>query len=127
MCETKTIKTADEYIALQEPPYQEKLEEMRSIIKTAIPEVKELVNQQSISFKNNYMLVRIGIKKNNCSFNTMSTSIIARFKPRLQDYKCCGNTILFSLENPLPRELIRDIVLVREKQNYLKEELKQNR
>ena len=124
MPEIKAIKTAEDYIAAQLPEYRGKLEELQTIIKETIPGVEEFISRQIINYKYLYALVGIGVKKNCCSLNTMNPNIIKRFQPRLGHLTHTGATLHFPLDEPLPKNLIRDIVLAREKQNLLKEELK---
>jgi uncharacterized protein YdhG (YjbR/CyaY superfamily) len=118
------IKSVNDYLIQKSSEEREKITEIRNIVSKAVPGVEESYNRQMIVFNYLYQLVGASIKKNYLCFHTLNNKMIRRFAPRLKGYKISGSIIYFPLTEPLPEDLIRDIIHAREKENLLKEELK---
>jgi uncharacterized protein YdhG (YjbR/CyaY superfamily) len=119
-----TIKTPDDYIAVQEKKFTALLEKMRSTIKKAAPKAEEVMSYGMIGYKFHGMLVYLGAFKNHCSLFAASQPIRDKYKTELKPFKQSKGTIQFTLENPLPLKLVTNIVKDRVKENLDKEVLK---
>ncbi len=108
----------DLYIESFPSETQEKLREIRQIIKNAAPlatEVLELSMRMIAYDLNGRWLVHFIVYEKHIDFCPQPEGIIA-FKDRLNDYKTSKGTIQFPLNKPLPLDLIKDIVEYRVKE-----------
>lgn len=110
-------KTVDEYIALQPIAKREMLEEMRGIIRSAVPKAEELISYMIPCYKLNGFLVGFGNHKKGCSFYAMHATIGKVFPKELKDYDVSASTIHFMAGKKLPAALIKKIIKYRVKQN----------
>ncbi|MBI5915622.1 MAG: DUF1801 domain-containing protein [Bacteroidetes bacterium] len=107
----------DEFIAGQPENYRDTLGEMRTIIKSIVPNATESISYMVPCFKHIYMLVGIGATKDFCSLYTMSPPLMKAMKEELKGQKVAGATIHFTPGRPLPVDLIRRIVEARAREN----------
>jgi uncharacterized protein YdhG (YjbR/CyaY superfamily) len=107
----------DDYITRQPEKYRAALEELRSIVKSLVPDAEELFSYQVGCFKHHQMLVGIGVTKEFCSLYTMSPPLVKQMKEELKGMKVSGATIHFPPNEALPAELIRKIVIARIREN----------
>jgi len=105
----KTPKTIEEYIAAQPAEVQPLLQEIRRTIHEAAPDAKETISYHMPAFKQEKILVWFGAFKNHISLFPKTSGIDA-FKKRLAPYKISKGTIQFPIDEPLPLDLIADIV-----------------
>jgi uncharacterized protein YdhG (YjbR/CyaY superfamily) len=110
---------ADEYIAQQPEEFRATLENLRSIIKTTVPNAVEMISYQLPCYKYYYMLVGIGANKKYCSFYVMNPGLVKTMHNDLKGVKVSGSTLHFVTNEPLPADLIRKIILARVTQNEL--------
>jgi uncharacterized protein YdhG (YjbR/CyaY superfamily) len=110
-------KTVDEYIALQPLAKREMLEEMRSIIRSAVPKAEEVVSYMIPCYKLNGFLIGFGVHKKGCSFYAMHADIGSVFPKELKDIEHKASTIHFMAGKKLPAALIKKIIKFRVKQN----------
>lgn len=110
-------KSAVDYIAGKPQPFRDMLEELKTLIKSVIPDAEESISYQVLCFKYLYMLVGIGANKNYCSFYVMSPALVKKMKKDLKDLKVSGSTLHFSPGEPLPKTLIKKIIKARVKEN----------
>jgi uncharacterized protein YdhG (YjbR/CyaY superfamily) len=114
------INTVDEYIAaapLKEHPV---LLNLRQIIKATAPEAEETISYRIPTYKYHGPLVHFASFKDHNSFIVVKKSILENFQKELVDFHTSGTTIHFTSENPLPEELVKNIVKERMKQNEKK-------
>lgn len=106
--------TVEEYYAAAPPVAQEKLHEIRALLKEVAPDAKELIKWGSPVFEEKRILFAISAFKSH--FNFMPTrSTLEHFKTELANYKTGTDTIQFPYDQPLPKELIRKIAKFRAK------------
>jgi uncharacterized protein YdhG (YjbR/CyaY superfamily) len=110
-------RTIDEYLFTLSEKQQEVLCTLWEIIKTIAPDVEEAISYQIPVFKQNGMLVGFGAAKKHLSFYVMSMTLLEQYKEELQGYDYSGSTIRFSVDNPLPNELVEKIVRKRVEMN----------
>lgn len=112
-------KTIDEYIATFPPNIQTLLQQIRATIHKAAPEAEETISYNMPAFKQNGVLVYFAAFKNHIGFFPTAQGVEA-FKDKLAAYKTSKGTIQFPLDQPLPLELIDEIVRLRVKTNTSK-------
>ena len=102
----------DEYHSLQTTEIQEKLNELRVIIKEVAKECTETISYNMPAFKLYKVLVYYAAYKNHIGFYPTSQPIIV-FEEELKPYKTSKGAIQFPLDKALPKELIQQIVKFR--------------
>lgn len=113
----KAAESVDSYLASVEPEARAALEHLRAVIRSAAPAATETISYQVPTFKMNKGLVAFAAFQDHCSLFLMSTTVANRFQERLRPYKLSGATIHFTPEEPLPDDLIREIVAARIEEN----------
>jgi uncharacterized protein YdhG (YjbR/CyaY superfamily) len=116
---SKVYKTIDEYIATFPPNIQALLQQIRAAVHKAAPEAEETISYQMPAFKQNGVLVYFAAFKNHIGFFPTAQGVEA-FKDKLSAYKTSKGTIHFPLDQPLPFELIEEIVRFRVETNTSK-------
>jgi uncharacterized protein YdhG (YjbR/CyaY superfamily) len=111
-----TFKDIDDYIAIQTPEVQIFLNQMRQTIKKSAPEAEEVISYNMPAFKYYGMLVYFAAYKNHIGFYATPTGH-SEFKEELSVYKQGKGSVQFSLDKPLPLDLIAKIVKFRAKEN----------
>jgi len=109
----------DNYISSFPIEIQTRLEEMRRTIKKAAPEAVETIKYAMPTFVLNGNLVHFAAFKNHIGFYPVPSGIEA-FKKELSVYKGAKGSVQFTLDKPLPLELITKIVNFRVKENMQK-------
>jgi uncharacterized protein YdhG (YjbR/CyaY superfamily) len=111
------INTIDDYLFQLPENQQFALEELRQVIRDTAPEAEELISYGMPAFKQNGMLVYFAAFKSHCSFFVGNGSLVKEMGDALKGFKTVTSGIHFTPENPLPAELVREIVLIRMAQN----------
>src|SRR6185295_13986724 len=106
----------DEYIAGFPKDIQKILEEVRATIRKAAPEAKEAIKYAMPTFVLNGNLVHFAAFKNHIGFYP-APSGIAPFKEELSAYEGGKGSIRFPLDQPIPYDLIRQVVEFRVTEN----------
>jgi uncharacterized protein YdhG (YjbR/CyaY superfamily) len=110
------FKSIDEYIATFPLDIQTLLQQLRAVIHEAAPQAEETISYQMPAFRQNGVLVYFAAFKNQIGFFPTAAGIEA-LKDKLSGYKTSKGTIQFPLDQPLPLDLIKEIVRARVKQN----------
>jgi uncharacterized protein YdhG (YjbR/CyaY superfamily) len=113
-------KTIDEYLAFQPEKVMEVLENLRQIIRETAPEAEEVISYGIPAYKYHGMLVYFAAYKKHCSLFAGNGALTEQMQEQLKAYKTSKGTIQFTVEKPLPDELVREIVKIRVKQNVEK-------
>jgi uncharacterized protein YdhG (YjbR/CyaY superfamily) len=110
-----TPKTIDEYIAGFPKDVQAILEKIRTTIRKAAPGAEEKISYQMPTFTLNgtYLIYFAGYKKHIGLYPAPRGS--EGFKEELSAYEGGKGTVKFSLDKPIPFDLIRRIVKFRMK------------
>lgn len=106
----------DDYISQFEPALQERLWEIRRIILEAAPNASESFSYQMPTFVFFGNLVHFAAFKNHIGFYPAPSGIEA-FKDEISVYKWAKGSVQFPLDQPIPYDLIRRIVLFRVEEN----------
>ena len=110
-------KAVDAYISAQAPEARQALEELRSCIRQAAPNVAELMNYKIPAFA----LVEAGKRDQQVMIAGYSGHVgfyprpdtIKAFADRLAGYQHAKGSVRFPLNKPIPRELVIDMVKYR--------------
>jgi uncharacterized protein YdhG (YjbR/CyaY superfamily) len=113
------VATIDEYIANFPPDIQQTLRELRAFIKAEVPEAAEKISYGMPTFYLNGNLLHFAAFKDHYSLFP-APSGIEPFINELRAYRTGKGTLSFSLDTPLPWELIRKVVKFRREENLAK-------
>ena len=114
----------NEYIAGYPTEIQEKLQQIRQLIKTVAPDATEVISYGMPGYKLNGMLVWFAANKNHIGFYPKASPMEV-FKEELTDYKCSKGAIQFPYTKPMPMYLITRIIQFRLNENRLFSKTKQ--
>jgi uncharacterized protein YdhG (YjbR/CyaY superfamily) len=112
----KQHKSIDEYIEEFPENIRTILENIRRTVREAAPEATEAISYQMPAFKLHGNLVYFAAFKNHIGFYPTPSGIEA-FKDELSPYKTSKGAIQFSLDKPIPYDLIEKIVRFRANEN----------
>lgn len=112
----ETYTTVDEYIAQFAPDLQGQLQELRRFIKDLVPEATEKISYRMPTFVWHGNLVYFAAFKNHIGFYPCPSGI-ENFKEKLAVYKSSKGAVQFPLNQPLPYDLIGEIVRFRAAEN----------
>jgi uncharacterized protein YdhG (YjbR/CyaY superfamily) len=116
-------KSIDSYIAGFPQDIQIKLNKVRVTIQEAAPEAEETINYGIPTFTLKGNLVHFAAFKNHIGFYP-APSGIEKFKKELSVYKGAKGSVQFPLDQPIPLDLICQIVKFRVKENLERAETK---
>ena len=117
------ITSIDEYILQFDAPTQNKLNQMRQIIRAAAPDATEKISYQMPTFYLNGNLVHFAAYVNHIGFYP-APSAIREFQQELAVYKNAKGSVQFPLDQALPVDLILQMVAFRAAENRSKSKLK---
>ncbi|WP_395444986.1 iron chaperone [Caulobacter sp. UC70_42] len=98
----------DDYLSKLPAEQRLALETLRGQIRAVVPQAEETISYGLPTFKLNGNLVHFGAAARHCAF--YPGAVIEAFAERLAGFETAKGTIRFQPENPLPPELVRDIV-----------------
>jgi uncharacterized protein YdhG (YjbR/CyaY superfamily) len=114
MSKTKPT-TVDEYIKAAPEEAQEKLREIRAVLKKVAPKAKEGLKWGNPVFEEGRILFSYSAYKSHLNFSPTGPAM-KPFKEELAKFKTGKDTIQFAYDKPLPKALIRKIAGFRAKQ-----------
>jgi uncharacterized protein YdhG (YjbR/CyaY superfamily) len=108
-------EAVDSYLAELPEQERETLEELRQIIKAAVPDVQERISYGgAVIFAVQPDLVGFAAQENHLSFYTMSPRLAKAMKGEItKTHKVSGATVHFSADQPLPKMLVEKIIRAR--------------
>ena len=106
--------TVEEYINGKPGEVQDKLNEIRAILKTVAPKAKEVIKWGSPMFEENRILFSYAAFKSHLNFMP-TRKTLDHFREELEDYQTGKDTIQFPYDKPLPKTLIKKIATHRAK------------
>lgn len=109
-------QTIDDYIANFPSDVQTILEKVRETIREAAPEAEEAISYQMPTFKLKGNLVHFAAHKKHIGFYPAPSGIEA-FKEALAAYDGAKGSVKLPLDQPIPYDLIGDILRFRVKEN----------
>lgn len=111
-----TPQTIDEYIAGFPPDIQHILERIRETVREAAPDAEEAISYQMPTFKLEGNLVHFAAYKDHIGFYP-TPSGIENFDAQLSSYKTAKGSVRFPLDEPIPYDVISEIVRFRVSEN----------
>ncbi|MEO6604707.1 MAG: DUF1801 domain-containing protein [Aeromicrobium sp.] len=113
--EKQTFTTVDEYIDASLMDVDERLVEMRRIIRAAAPDTEETISYNIPAYKvDGVVVVQFAGHTEHTSLNFFPTAgVYAAFNDELAAYKTSKSAIRLPLDEPLPTDLIDAIVRFR--------------
>lgn len=102
------IETIDQYIEEQDEGIWSRLNEVRQILHTAIPEAQEKISWSMPTFWKGKNIIHFAASKNHLGLYPGGEATTV-FADRLADYDVSKGTIRLPYNQPLPKELITDI------------------
>lgn len=115
-----SFETIDDYIASVPADIQEILQQIRATVQKTAPEASEAISYQMPTFKlKGKNLVHFAAFKNHIGFYPTPNGI-EEFKEDLSQYKGAKGSVQFPLSEPMPYDLIRQIVAFRVRENQAK-------
>lgn len=106
------MKTIDEYISNFPPEVRHILENIRAIIKSNAPRAEETISYQMPTFKMNGNLIHFAAYKNHIGIYP-TPSGVKEFQDKIQPYKFAKGSIRLPLDQPIPYDLVAEIVRFR--------------
>lgn len=107
-----TSSEVDAYIDAFPAEVQTKLAELRAIIRAAAPNATEIISYKMPAYKQGSVLVYFAGYKRHIGFYPTASGIAA-FQAAFTGYKHSRGAVQFPIDQPLPAELIRQIVAFR--------------
>jgi uncharacterized protein YdhG (YjbR/CyaY superfamily) len=126
LTDKKTPQSVDEYISNFPEEVQGKLDKLRAVIREAAPDAEEKISYQMPTYAQEGNLVHFAAYNKHIGFYP-TPSGIEKFKSELSVYKTSKGTIQFPLDEPIPYELVSEIVTFRVKENLDKAEAKRKK
>lgn len=104
---------------------KERLDRVRSIIRSTAPEAQEMISYQIPAYKHHGYLIYFSAYTHHLSISyPFSKELLAEFGDELSEYKLSKSAWQIPHDKPLPETLIRKVVAFRMKENEEKEALK---
>lgn len=110
------FSNVEEYIASAPADVQDKLLQIRDLIREAAPEAEERISYKMPAFYLDGNLVYFAFHRKHIGLYPTSSGI-KRFEKELADYVHAKGSVQFPLDKPLPIDLIRRIVRFRVEEN----------
>jgi uncharacterized protein YdhG (YjbR/CyaY superfamily) len=116
-------KDIDEYIAGFPPHVQDLLQEIRTTIRNAAPDAGEKISYRMPTFTLLGNLVHFAAYRKHIGFYP-TPSGIEEFRDELSGYRSSKGAVQFPLDEPIPFDLIGEIVKFRVRENLERAEAK---
>lgn len=101
----------EDYIAKFESPQKEALERIDSIVKELAPQAKEALSYDMPAYKvGDEYLIWFAAFKNHVSIFPTSDEMVKALGEEVAKHRTSTGTLQFKLNEPLPEELIKNIV-----------------
>ena len=109
------MQTIDEYLNNLEPTKKAALERVRKIVKEMVPEAEETISYGMPTFKyKRRPLMYFATFKNHLSLFPASGKVIEQMSSKLEKYKTSKGTLQFTAEDPIPEEVIKEMLQIRQ-------------
>lgn len=97
--------TIDEYILQQDPIYQEKLFQLRNLLKEALPEAEERISWSMPTYWKGTNIIHFACSKTHLGLYP-GEEAVEHFQKELENYSTSKGTIRLSWKEDLPTKLI---------------------
>jgi uncharacterized protein YdhG (YjbR/CyaY superfamily) len=122
----KAVNTIDDYIGQFSPDIQDRLRAVRNAIREAAPDAAEKISWQMPTFHQHGNVVHFAAFKDHISLFPGASGVEA-FADRLSGFKTSKGTIQFPHGQPLPIELIKEVVQYRIAENIRLSQMKKQK
>lgn len=119
-------KTIDDYISLQPEMHGDNIGLIRQVVRTTVPDAKEVISYQMPAFKYHGMLCFFAVFKDHYSL-FVSPAVREAFSGRLKSYKTTKSAIHLPFGQPVPVTLIGEIIRYAAIANLEKAEVKKHK
>ena len=102
------IETVDEYIGEQDDAVKPYLNEIRQILRAALPDAQETISWSMPTYRKGRNIIHFAASKKHLGLYPGGEAAEA-FADRLKEYDVSKGTIRFPYSKPLPKELIAEI------------------
>lgn len=111
MADREKFETVDEYIQNFPEEVQEILQKIRALIKKTSPKAVEAISYQIVGYKlDNKVLIYFAAFTKHIGIYPINGQLLERFKKESNPYLKGKATLQFSLNQPIPYDLIEKIV-----------------
>jgi uncharacterized protein YdhG (YjbR/CyaY superfamily) len=110
-------ETVDEYLATLPDGQREVLEELRATIRATAPEAEETISYRIPLYQHHGHLVGFAAFKNHLSLFVTNSEVRTEFADELEPFDVRHTTVRFTVDEPLPADLVRRIVRMRVAEN----------
>jgi len=107
------MSTVDDYLLNVNPVHKERLEAIRQLVKQLVPEAEESIayGMPAYKYRAKPLIYFASFKDHMSIFPTPGPAV--ELEEKLRNYKVSKGTIQFTLQHPLPDELLKEIILTR--------------
>jgi uncharacterized protein YdhG (YjbR/CyaY superfamily) len=116
-------ESVDAYISAFPEPTRTTLEDIRHAIREAAPDAVEKINYDIPLFYLKGKLVHFAAYKKHIGFHP-GPSAVVKFRDRLAAYRTSNGTIQFALSEPVPVDLIKEIIRFKVEVNIEQDRMK---
>ena len=108
------VASVGDYIAKRPPVARRALKQLRSAIKAAAPGITERISYRITTFElDGRYLLYIAAFKEHVSIYPVTSGMVARYGKALAPYRAGKGTLRFSLDAPIPTDLVAKLAKVR--------------
>jgi uncharacterized protein YdhG (YjbR/CyaY superfamily) len=106
------MSVIDDYLMGVTPVQKKELERVRKIVKTMVPDTEEVISYglPTLKYKGKNLIHFAAFKDHMSVFPGGGPTEL--LKEKLKDFKTSKGTIQFTTENPIPEELLKEIILL---------------
>ncbi|MBL6853264.1 MAG: DUF1801 domain-containing protein [Alphaproteobacteria bacterium] len=109
----------DKYLASLEQPKRRTLAALRRTILDLIPEAEQCISYGMPAFRvQGQVIAGFAAFKNHLSYLPHSGSVIPELEDALSKYKTSKGVLLFPIDKPLPKALVKKLVAIRKRQAF---------
>ncbi len=106
-----TADEVDAYLAALEEPKRSTLEALRRSIRAVVPDADECISYGVPAFRvDGKVVAGFAAFKNHLAYLPHSGQVLADLGDRLEEYEGTSGSLHFSVDEPLPEDLVRDLV-----------------
>jgi uncharacterized protein YdhG (YjbR/CyaY superfamily) len=113
----RTATTVEEYLEALPDEERAVLEKLRAAIRSAAPQAEEVISYRIPLYKHHGHLVGFAAFKNHLSLFVTNSDVPKRLAKELKPFRINHTTIQFTVDKPLPTELVKRIVKARVAEN----------
>jgi uncharacterized protein YdhG (YjbR/CyaY superfamily) len=111
----------DDYLASLDDEKRSALEGLSAVVREAAPGAEETISYGMPAYRlDGKVLVLFGASAGHCALYPGSGTAVKAFADRLEGFSTSKGTIRFDPGDPLPRDLVRDIVRYRIAENRVR-------